>query len=187
MAKIVIILGSPSVKSRLNGVLDYANEALQQLGHTLERIHVRDLPAEDLLYARFDSPAITQAQKLVEQADAVIVATPVYKASYTGILKAFLDLLPQKGLDRKTILPIAIGGTISHLLAIEYALKPLLSVLGARNLLGGVFVLETQVTWSEDGNAVLTQEILERLNEALQQLSDEVLSQVHQTTLSNGV
>jgi hypothetical protein len=46
MAKLVIISGSPSAKSRLNGVLDYAYEALKIHGHQLDRIYVRDLPAE---------------------------------------------------------------------------------------------------------------------------------------------
>jgi FMN reductase len=59
-------------------------------------INVSDLPAEDLISAHFD-PAIQQANELVEKADAIIVASPVYKASYTGVFKTYLDLLPQKG------------------------------------------------------------------------------------------
>jgi FMN reductase len=177
MAKLVIISGSPSAKSRLNGVLEHAYEALKIHGHQLDLIYVRDLPAEDLLHARFDSPAIIEAQRLVEQADAILIATPIYKASYTGILKAFLDLLPLKGLERKTILPIAIGGTIAHLLAIDYAIKPLLSVLGARDILGGVYVLDTQVTWTESGSALLSDEIAARLDAAIQEFSQEAIWQ----------
>jgi FMN reductase len=187
MAKLVIISGSPSAKSRLNGVLDYAYEALKIHGHQLDRIYVRDLPAEDLLHARFDSPAIIDALKLVEQADAILVATPIYKASYTGILKAFLDLLPQKGLKRKTILPIAIGGTIAHLLAIDYAIKPLLSVLGARDILGGVYVLDTQVTWTENGSALLSEDISNRLDGAIQEFSEEAVWQEKNKLLFKGV
>ncbi|MDB5056498.1 MAG: reductase [Bacilli bacterium] len=187
MAKIIIISGSPSIKSRLNGILDHSFEALQKSGHQVQRISVRDLPAEDLLHARFDSTAIVEALKLVEEAEGVLVATPVYKAAYTGILKAFLDLLPQKGLERKTILPVAIGGTISHLLAIEYSLKPLLSVLGARNLLAGVYVLDNQVVWNESGNPVLSEDITERLNDSLQQFGQEVSSQAATTTNIKGV
>jgi FMN reductase len=153
----------------------------------LDRIYVRDLPAEDLLHARFDSPAIIDALKLVEQADAILVATPIYKASYTGILKAFLDLLPQKGLKRKTILLIAIGGTIAHLLAIDYAIKPLLSVLGARDILGGVYVLDTQVTWTENGSALLSEDISNRLDGAIQEFSEEAVWQEKNKLLFKGV
>ena len=61
-------------------------------------IQVTDLPAEDLVHAKFDSPAIQDALAIVDAADAVIVATPVYKAAYSGVLKLFLDLIPQEGL-----------------------------------------------------------------------------------------
>ncbi|WP_437719533.1 NAD(P)H-dependent oxidoreductase [Sorangium sp. So ce448] len=47
----------------------------------------------------------------------VVIATPIYKASYTGALKAFLDLLPQFGLAGKAALPLATGGTLAHVLA----------------------------------------------------------------------
>jgi FMN reductase len=56
-----------------------------------------------------------------------------------------LDLLPQKSLAGKVILPIATGGTLGHLLAINYALKPVLSELGASQILAGVYVLDTQI------------------------------------------
>ncbi len=46
-------------------------------------MHVRDLPAEDLVYANFSSPAIQEAQKKVADADAVIIVSPIYKAEAT--------------------------------------------------------------------------------------------------------
>ncbi|MDD9266301.1 NADPH-dependent FMN reductase [Paenibacillus sp. GCM10023248] len=174
MAKIVIISGSPTPTSRLHGVIEVAKSQLTQAGLTVDWIKVRDLPAEDLLYAKFDSEAIVHANALVAAADAVLVATPIYKASYTGVLKAFLDLLPQKGLEHKIVLPLAVGGTISHLLAIDYALKPVLSALGAQNILQGVYVLDKQVTWGEQGQAILDDEISARLNESVTQFVQEV-------------
>jgi FMN reductase len=137
-------------------------------------IKVRDIPAEDLLYAKFDSEAIVSANALVAAADAVFVATPIYKASYTGVLKAFLDLLPQKGLERKIVLPLAVGGTLSHLLAIDYALKPVLSALGAQNILQGVYVLDKQVTWGDRGQAILDDDISTRLHESVSQFIQEI-------------
>ncbi len=65
---------------------------------------------------------------------AVVVATPIYKAAYTGGLKALFDILPQSALRGKTVLPLATGGSPAHLLAIDYALKPVLSALGASDL-----------------------------------------------------
>jgi FMN reductase len=91
---VVTISGSPSISSRLSGVLDFVHSRLEQHNVQVGWTNVRDLPAEDLLYARVDSPSIVALNRQIEQADAVIVASPVYKASYTGLLKACLDLLP---------------------------------------------------------------------------------------------
>ncbi|CAI6045461.1 NADPH-dependent FMN reductase [Cohnella sp. JJ-181] len=173
MSKIVILQGSPTPKSRLHGVLDRVRAQIEGSGDLVSVINVRDLPAEDLLHARFDSPAIAEANRLVAEADAVVIASPVYKASFTGILKAYLDLLPQKGLENKIVLPLVVGGTIAHLLAIDYAFKPVLSVLGARNILTGVFVLDTQVTWGEDGQANIAGDIGERIDAATSLLVQE--------------
>ncbi len=173
VAKIVIIVGSPVQKSRLHAVVDRVRSQTEASGNEVSVLYVRDLPAEDLLHARFDSEAIISANKQVEEADAVIIATPVYKASFTGILKAFLDLLPQKGLDNKLVLPIAVGGTIAHLLSIDFAMKPVFSVLGARNILTGVFVLDTQVVWNDQGGADIAEEATTRLDRSVAQLVQE--------------
>lgn len=173
MAKIVILLGSPTPKSRLHAVLDRVSGRIAESGHELSVVNVRDLPAEDLLHARFDSEAIVAAGKQVAEADAVIVASPVYKASFPGILKAFLDLLPQKGLEDKIVLPVVVGGTIAHLLSIDFAMKPILSVMGARNVLTGVFVLDTQVVWKDNGQADIAEEAAARLDAAVQLLVQE--------------
>lgn len=171
MAKVVIISGSPNSKSRLHGILLQAEAWLAD--HSVQRVDVRDLPAEDLVHTKFDSKEIIEATKAVEQADAVIVATPVYKASYTGVLKLFLDLLPQKGLVGKVVLPVAIGGTIAHLLSIDYALKPVLSALGATNQLQGVYVVDEQVRRYEDGSFEIDEAVHQRLKESIFELLRE--------------
>ncbi len=61
----------------------------------------------------------------VENAHGVIIATPIYKASYSGMLKCFLDILPQFALAGKAILPIGTGGSVAHVLALEGAASPL--------------------------------------------------------------
>jgi len=129
MADIVTLAGSPSHPSRSAAVLDHARHLLEAANLTTEALHVRALPAEALLFGRFDDPTIQTALASVNRAAAVIIATPVYKAAYTGVLKAFLDLLPQRAFADKIIFPLATGGSPAHLLAIDYALKPVLSAL----------------------------------------------------------
>lgn len=109
---------------------------------------------------------------MVAAADGVIVASPVYKASYTGILKTYLDLLPQDGLRNKAVLPLMSGGTFGHLLAIDYGMKPVLNSLGARHILGGVYALDTQLEWQDKdaGTFRIAEEIKLRLDKATKDL-----------------
>jgi FMN reductase len=170
MSHVVIIAGAPSKRSRLTGLTEYSSNKLREAGITVEVIHVADLPAEDLVQARFDSSFIRDALAVVEAADAVIVATPVYKASYSGVLKLFLDLIPQEGLRGKLTLPLVIGGSIAHLLAIDYALKPVLAALGCRHILGGVYAVDQGIDRLDDGKYVLSADITTRLDRSVDEL-----------------
>jgi FMN reductase len=64
--------------------------------------HLQNFAPEDLLYARFDSPALKTLNEQLAGADGLIIATPVYKASFSGALKTLLDLLPERALDGKS-------------------------------------------------------------------------------------
>ncbi|MBU8713884.1 NADPH-dependent FMN reductase [Brevibacillus parabrevis] len=185
MAKLVIVSGSPYAGSRLDTVLTYIDRLLLEAGHETDWVHVRDLPADDLLHVRFDSPAIVQANERIAEADALVIATPIYKAAYSGVLKVYLDLLPQKALENKVILPVAIGGTIAHLLAIDYALKPVLSALGARHLLAGAFILDSLVKKGEDGANSLEEEAAQRLQDSVAQLVQERSWQAERSKVPN--
>ncbi|MFD0589777.1 NADPH-dependent FMN reductase [Paenibacillus sp. GCM10027627] len=175
---IVIISGSPNATSRLNGIIDYVRGSLEKQGYPSRTITVVALPAEDLVHSRFGSPDIVAANKEVEEASAVIIASPVYKASYTGVLKSYIDLLPQTGLEGKLVLPLFIGGTLAHLLAIDYSLKPVLSSMGARHFIKGVYATDNQVTRIQDGSLEtkfdIHEELLERLEASVQQLIEEL-------------
>ncbi|MFC7750848.1 NADPH-dependent FMN reductase [Paenibacillus thermoaerophilus] len=180
--KITIIAGSPNKVSRLNGLTQFVEENLRASGNVqVNWVRAVELPPEDLIYARFDSPDVREANGKVEEADAVVVASPVYKASYTGVLKTYLDLLPQKALEGKIVLPLFIGGTISHLLAIDYALKPVLAALGARHVLGGVFAVDGWVTKSDQGGYELTEELKARLEDSVAELIREIAWRVRRT------
>ncbi len=167
MANILSIAGNPTDPSRTYGLVQYVNGLLEKEGFHTDTIAVRDFPSEALIYGRYDSPALEPIKSLLERADGVIVATPIYKAAYTGLLKAFLDLLPQRAFEGKVVLPIATGGTIAHLLAIDYALKPVLSELKARHILGGVYAVDKQLQFQPDGELRPDGEIEERVRGAV--------------------
>jgi FMN reductase len=168
---ILLLAGSPSNPSRSTRLLDHAGEKLTLLGHRHTKLQVRDLPAQALLHADFADIDLKVAKAQVEQADAIIVATPVYKAAYSGILKAFLDLLPQNGLAGKLILPLATGGSQSHMLALDYALRPVLSSLAARHVLPSIYATDAQIEWYQDQGLVLDPGIARRVAEGVAHLS----------------
>lgn len=173
MPKVTIINGSPTPGSRLTAVMALAEELLQKEGFEVQRVNVGELPPEDLIHTKFESEEIVKANALVAEADAVIVASPVYKASYTGVLKTFLDLVPQKGLAGKVVLPLFIGGSLAHLLSIDYSLKPVLSALGARHILGGVYTVDSQVARTEQGGFEIVDELITRLEDSINELVEE--------------
>ena len=81
-------------------------------GFTGKLFSVRDIPTHDSIFgAGENNPDLNKVVDQLEQASGVIIATPIYKAAYSGALKALLDLLPQQAFAGKVVLPIATGGS----------------------------------------------------------------------------
>lgn len=165
MAVIATISSSPSTSSRTDGVLSEVSRQLHRAGHLVAPIVLRDLPAAPLLRGDAGDPDIAAAVGSLETADAVVVSTPVYKAAYGGLLKTFLDLLPQFALRGKVVLPVATGGTPAHVLAVDYALRPVLASLGPSSISPGWFVLANEVTLFESGEVLLDESAARPLRE----------------------
>ena len=165
---VVSLGGSPSQRSRSGVLLDRSKRWLREQGVEVVSYQVRDFPAEDLLHARFGSPMVIDLLQQIENADGLLIATPVYKASLSGALKTVLDLLPERALAHKVVLPMATGGSIAHMLAVDYALKPVLSALKAQETLQGIFADDSQVAYAEGSRpAQLAAALEERLQDAL--------------------
>ncbi len=170
MSRIVTIAGSPSAGSKSTSVLDFAGRIFKRSAVCTHAISVRNLPSEALIHALRSDPAIEEAVARVEGARGILIATPIYKAAYSGVLKTFLDLLPQNALKGKVVLPMATGGSIAHLLALEYSLKPVLSALGADHILQGVFITDSQIQFEHGGALSLEPDLEERLKKSLGEL-----------------
>lgn len=167
---ILLIAGSPSERSRSAALLDSVSQRLIDKGATIERLHIRDLSPQALLLADTAHRTIAAAIDQVARARAIVVATPVYKAAYSGVLKVFLDLLPQTALKNKAVLPLATGGSPNHMLALDYALRPVLQSLAARHILPGVYATDSQVTLTPEGAHHIGADIAQRLDEAVEAL-----------------
>ncbi|MDT0396699.1 MULTISPECIES: NADPH-dependent FMN reductase [Streptomyces] len=171
MATILSVSASPSATSRTARLLRHLDARLTAQGHEVIALDVRTLPAEALLGADFGHPAIVRAGALFEQADGVVIGTPVYKAAYSGLLKSLLDLLPQYALTGKTVLPLATGGTTAHVLAIDYALRPVLASMGPAHITPGWFTLDKDITVADDGTLTVAPGSAEALAQVADQFS----------------
>lgn len=142
---VLAISGSPSSKSRTALVAQHVLGLLRNENLETRFLSVRDLPAEALLRAKTSDPEIAEALAAVDQASGIVFATPIFKAAYSGLLKCMLDILPQFALAGKAILPLATGGSVAHVLALDYGLRPVLQSMGARHIVQSHFIPENDV------------------------------------------
>jgi len=160
---VILLGGSPSSHSSSSRLLQHVGDKLAVHGWRTERIEVRELPGAALLGMDAQDPELARALALVAGADALVVATPIYKAAYTGMLKLFLDLLPQ-----------ATGGSQSHMLALDYALRPVLASMAARAILPSIYATSDQIACDSEHGTRLAPAIAERVAQGVDQLSAEL-------------
>ncbi|MFE2110962.1 NADPH-dependent FMN reductase [Kitasatospora sp. NPDC059463] len=172
MARILTLSGSPSATSRTTRLLGAAAHRLEARGHQVTALEVRRLPAEVLTGSDVTHPAVTEVADLLQRVDGVVVGTPVYKAAYSGLLKCLLDLLPQYALAGRTVLPLATGGSPAHVLAVDYALRPVLSAMGAAHVTQGWFVLDSHILTTPDGAVDLAPAAATALDEVVGRFAD---------------
>nr|WP_228047202.1 NADPH-dependent FMN reductase [Saccharopolyspora sp. HNM0983] len=169
----MVISGSPSRTSKTERVGAELTRRITESGRAAEQLRLRALPAEPLLGADTDDPEVAAAVQQVAAADGIVLATPVYKAAYSGLLKTFLDLLPQFGFGGKAVLPLATGGSTAHVLALDYGLRPVVHSLGARHVVQSFFLLDKHLTITADRveisaeSAVPLQDVLAQFDKAL--------------------
>jgi FMN reductase len=174
MSEIILLSGSPAERSKSQAILVYVQKSLSALGVSSRIVGVRDFPAEDLMHGKYESEVFIPFKAELAKAKGVVLATPIYKGAYSGSLKALLDILPQYALKEKTVLPVATAGSMAHLLAIDYSIKPVLSVLGASDILQGVYIPDSHFSFKEENQIELDAELQNRLDVSLQQLVEKI-------------
>ena len=142
---LVVIVGNPRPGSRTHSAAVSAARAIAGAAGIDAEPVVIDLSAlaPGLLLTE-PSVVIAEALAVVASADLVVVASPTYKATYTGLLKVFLDRLPSGALEGVVALPMLVMGAPQHALAVEVHLRPLLVELGATVPTPGLALLESQ-------------------------------------------
>jgi FMN reductase len=142
--QISVVVGNPSaggrtttaamaVAERAAGVLGGASVELVELAEHTEGIF------------SWEAPVIDEINRRVAGSDLAVVASPTYKASFTGLLKAFLDRYGSNGLAGVVVIPLMLGAAPVHALAVETQLRPVLVELAATVPTKGLFVVDSQM------------------------------------------
>lgn len=147
MTKIVAISAGLSEPSSTRLLLDkLADDAAGRLRAEGGEVEVRTVELRELaqsitnnFVAGYADPELQSVLDDVGAADGLIVASPIFKASYSGLFKMFMDVVDSKALIGKPVLLAATGGTPRHSLAIESAMRPLLSYMQAFAVPTGVY------------------------------------------------
>ena len=134
-----VVVGNPKPASR---TLDAATTLAERLSGRPADV-VIDLVDLGPGLLGWGDEAVGKAVAAVQGSSAVVVASPTYKASYTGLLKLFLDQFPAGSLAGVVAFPLMLGGAWLHALAPEVFLKPVLVELGASCPVRGLYLLDT--------------------------------------------
>ena len=168
--KIVGFAGSSSRPSRTRNLVE-----------TIARTTAARLDAETSIYdlttvhpslgttldAREAPPDLAELIATITEADALIVGSPVYKGTYTGLFKHLFDLIEPKALQDKPIILSATGGSERHALVLDHGLRPLFAFFAADILATGVYATEADFTdHRPHSSAVVT-----RIERAAEELS----------------
>ncbi|WP_308401094.1 NAD(P)H-dependent oxidoreductase [Streptomyces sp. AC512_CC834] len=161
-----MVNGSPSERSKTMGLAGLVSDRLGDLlPIELHRIDVYRLGHGFTgATAREDVPSEVEHEiRLVEEADVVVAATPVFRASYSGMFKHFFDFVDQYGLANKLVILVATGGSDRHALVIEHALRPLFGFFQAAVAPVGFYANAGDF----DGTLVLNGEVYSRVEVGL--------------------
>lgn len=141
-----VIVGNPRPASRTATAAAAAARAVAEAAGLTDAPDVVDLSAFGPALLEDPAPqAVTDALDRVRASDLLLVASPTYKGTYTGLLKAFLDRLPGGALTGTVALPLLVMGSPRHALAVELHLRPVLVELGALVPTPGLALLEAEI------------------------------------------
>ena len=165
--RITTLVGNPRVGSRTRLAADAVAGSLAQLAQDVGRdveqhvVELAELMGE--LFA-FPSEAADAAVALARSSDLLVVASPTYKATYTGLLKAYFDRFGSNALAGVVAVPLMLGGAPVHTLAVDCHFHPLLLEIGASCPTRGLFILESELeqldavveSWRAANEAILS-------------------------------
>jgi FMN reductase len=171
--KVIGLSGSVNRPSRTTSLVRHILNAVErELGYPARLIELADEAPhifQALTRARLEGRS-AEIVRCVEDADLLIVGTPVYRASYTGALKHLFDLVHHQTFAGKPVLLAATGGTPLHGLVTEHQLRPLFGFLNALTLPTAIYATEADFADYNLTKATITARINRAVSEAMIQL-----------------
>ena len=169
--RVVAVSGSLTASSRTTALVEGITAAFASV-LTVEShlITLHDLGphlAGALTRGQLPPEAEEQLQR-IENADLLVVATPVYRASFTGLFKHLFDFVDQYALVDTPVLLAATGGSERHALLVEHQMRPLFGFFQSTTLPIGVFGNERDFTKRDGGSDIANVDLELRIDQAVQ-------------------
>ena len=143
-ATVRALVGNPKPRSRTLRAATAVGQAIAlDRGGTLDEV-IDLIDLRDVLFDIGHARVKEIIERLLET-DVIVVASPVYKASYSAVLKAFFDHVGAGQLAGRLAVPMMVGGSPTHTLALEAHLRPTLVELGATCVTPGLYILESDI------------------------------------------
>jgi len=143
-ATVRALVGNPKPRSRTLRAATAVGQAIAlDRGGTLDEV-IDLIDLRDVLFDIGHARVKEIIERLLET-DVIVVASPVYKASYSAVLKAFFDHVGAGQLAGRLAVPMMVGGSPTHTLAVEAHLRPTLVELGATCATPGLYILESDI------------------------------------------
>ncbi|MDN6259188.1 MAG: NAD(P)H-dependent oxidoreductase, partial [Corynebacterium sp.] len=174
---LVVVNAGLSNPSSTSDIAVRVADAAVGAGAAVEIVDLRSLAGDlaTFMTTMIPTPELDRARALVSSADALIAATPVFQGSYAGLFKMFFDTLEKHALRGVPVSLVATAGTPRHSMVLDYAMRPLLSVLQATVLPTGVFVATGEFgEFGEAGSDGEDGDLQERIARAGRELAAEL-------------
>ncbi|KGM19031.1 MULTISPECIES: FMN reductase [Corynebacterium] len=186
MKKLIVVEAGLSSPSSTNMVAEAISGAVESHvsrrgeGLEVEFVHAKDYSHElaTMMTTGVLTPKLAEIQQRISDADALIAATPVFSASYSGLFKMFFDAMGTDALNGMPMIIAATAGTPRHSLALDFAMRPLFTYLRAKVMTTGVFAatddlggLKQEPGADNDGSTLES-----RINRAASELSREIVN-----------
>jgi FMN reductase len=142
----VVVVGNPKPMSRTRAAAELVAEKLTGVAPE----HVIDVVDLGPALLGWGDPKVAEAKEVVKSADSLVVASPTFKATYTGLLKLFLDQFGAGELGQITTFALMLGGSYTHALAPELTLRPVLVEIGASCPAPSLYLLDSEYDTSPD-------------------------------------